>query len=202
MNNVDVTFVFKDENSSNYARTKKDGNYSKEIYSIDELMKFLIAGVDERKIKKGFKKEYGKSGSAHYTFNYIEDNINTEKKEKESIKVIIPGKNRDLYKNYEKQLDSLISINTRLKRGNVLKVASMCAAGIVLVTFATAKVCKLADEEFKANSEKSQEYVQQYPNASFADPYNNEDTSKTSGDENSKSGYEYNMYLDDQGKVR
>ena len=149
MKKADVTFVFQGGNSQNYARTRENGNYSNEGYSVDELISFLINAVNNNEIKKGTKTDFGPGKKVVYKFKYKDTDVNLGKTTNEQLCVVIPGKNRDIYKNAEKQLNSLLSISKKLNKAAIAKVAALMAAGVTLMTFATIKVAKLADEEYK-----------------------------------------------------
>lgn len=204
MNKVDVTFVFQCGNSQNYARTKQNGVYSNEGYSVDELMTFLIDSVNKEVLRKGTKRDYGKDKKVIYEFKYKNNDINSNQNSTETIKLIIPGQNRELYKEQEQQLNSLIGINCKLRKAAVIRVAALVAAGITLVTFATIKVAKGVNEIAREIYEDDQKRAKSYIDSIKQEPtYSEEDKQKSiiadlkeraeAGDQ--QAIFEYNRYL-------
>lgn len=204
MNKVDVTFVFQGRNSLNYAKTKQNSIYSKEGYSVDELMTFLIDSVNKEVLRKGTKRDYGKDKKVIYEFKYKNNDINSNQNSTETIKLIIPGQNRELYKEQEQQLNSLIGINCKLRKAAVIRVAALVAAGITLVTFATIKVAKGVNEIAREIYEDDQKRAKSYIDSIKQEPtYSEEDKQKSiiadlkeraeAGDQ--QAIFEYNRYL-------
>lgn len=203
MNKIDVTFVFQGGNSQNYARTKQNGVYSNEGYSVDELMTFLIDSVNKEVLRKGTKRDYGKDKKVIYEFKYKNNDINSNQNSTETIKLIIPGENRQLYEKQEKQLNSLVSISCKLRKAAVMRAAALVTAGIALVTFATIKTAKLAEEEYKAEQQRISDYVnsfQQEPTYSEEDKQKSiiEDLKERAEAGDPQAIFEYNRYLASQ----
>lgn len=159
MKKADVTFVFQGGNSQNYARTRQNGNYSNEGYSVDELISFLINAINNNEIKRGTKTDFGPGKKVVYKFKYKDTDTNLNKTTNEQLCIVIPSKNRGIYKDAEKQLNSLLSISKKLNKASIAKVAALMAVGVTLMTFATIKVAKLADEEYKQDQKRVNDYV-------------------------------------------
>lgn len=207
MNKVDVTFVFQGRNSLNYAKTKQNSIYSKEGYSVDELMSFLIHSVNNGTLRKGTKRDYGRDRKVIYEFKYKNNDINSNQNSTETIKLIIPGQNRKLYKEQEQQLNSLIGINCKLRKAAVIRVAALVAAGITLATFATIKVAKGVNEIAREIYEDDQKRAKSYIDSIKQEPtYSEEDKQRSiiadlkekaeAGDQ--QAIFEYNRYLASQ----
>lgn len=207
MNKVDVTFIFQNGKYQNYARTNQNGTYSNEIYSIDSLMAFLSENVSKGVFKKGRKIDYGKGNRVVYSFKYKNNDINCEKKSGETIRIEIPDESRELYELQEKQLDSLVNINCKLRKATLMKVAAISAAGVVLVTFATIMAAKglneIAKEIYEEDHSRAKSYVDSikqeptYPEWAKQESYirDLEERAKA-GD--SEAEFEYNRYLASQ----
>ena len=204
MNKVDVTFVFQGRNSQNYARTKQNGVYSNEGYSVDELMTFLIDSVNKEVLRKGTKRDYGKDKKVIYEFKYKNNDVNSNQNSTETIKLIIPGENRQFYEKQEKQLNSLVSINCKLRKATLIKVAAISAAGIVIMTFATMMTAKGLNEIAKEIYEEDHSRAKSYVDSIKQEPtYSEEDKQKSiiaDLKERAEAGdpqaiFEYNRYL-------
>lgn len=201
MNKADVTFVCLQENNQKYARTKQENVYSKEVYNVEDLIPFLINAIDKNMIVKGKKKDYGKGKKVVYEFKYKDNDPNVNSKE--TIRIIIPGRNRNTYKSYEKQLDSLVKINIRVRNLEIIKKIAIVAAGVTLMTFATIKTAKVADKEFETNSKEMSKYVSSFQQTPFTTEEELkqaqfEDLKRRAEEGDSQAKFEYDRYLANQ----
>lgn len=160
MKKPNTSFVFLDQNLIGFARVKlNNGTYSEEVYSVDEITQFMLNSINTNEIKKGTKIDLGKNKDVIYKFNYQYNDQTEEKVEKNQVSIRIPGECRELYKNKEKSLDSLVSISNKINKARIAKVGALMAVGVTLMTFATVKLAKISDKEYELNNKKMQNYV-------------------------------------------
>lgn len=200
MNKVDVTFVFRGNNESGYARVKKDGSYSNEGYLINDLINFIINGIDKQTIKKGSKIDFGKNKKVIYEFHYRDLEMDNETSEK--IAIVIPGRYRQQYKLEENTLDALVRLKKKLNRYSLIKTSAALAAGITLMTFASIKIAQLDKQE----NDSRNEYIKEQYIDKIVTPITDEekkeaiinDLKERAEKGDSQAIVEYNYYLQQQ----
>lgn len=172
MKRADVSFTFLNDKYYGFAKRRlKTGVYEENFYSVDEIIRFMITSINSNQIRKGKKIDLGKTSDVIYNFKYVTAETMEENNNKEMISIRIPGNSRKEYVEIEKNLDSLINISSKLNKAALAKVTALMVAGMTFMTFATVKIAKIADYEYKKESSKVQSYVQSLGKSPYVSEY-------------------------------